>query len=254
MYMPNCKDFLVVFDFDGVIWDTVDECFHVGYRTFGKIKKKIPGNPEQIKRAFRSGRFLARTGDDFFIILHLINENPEIDFENLPFEEFIAHRKKLKDEISLFSREFYTERSRLQKENSDVWLQMQGPFPGVLEQLPDIKENFQNLVICSAKDRASIDILLKLHDQKHEVYGREISTHKPDQIINLSRKENIPTERMIFLDDLLENLQHVQVLGVKTAMADWGYSNERQRQAALNAGIPIISRHNLKDALSKLCY
>jgi FMN phosphatase YigB (HAD superfamily) len=241
----NTSDYLVAFDFDGVIWDTVDECYFIGYPIFKLIEGEILADTSLIKDQFRKGRFLAKDADDFYIILRLLKENIEIDFEQINYKQMEKFRDDLNDKAKEFSKAFYFERGRHQDEDFDAWLSLQGPYPGIPEQLPLIKESFKDLIICSTKDSRSIEKMLQKYNQSYKIYGRESSTDKKEQFKKVVEDYNISIDKIIFIDDILENLIKVKTLGINCFLANWGYNGSIDYDKLQQADIPVIKMDNI---------
>jgi len=89
------KSFLLALDFDGVIWDSVDEAFYTGYLAFRSLEGEIELDYELLKEQFRQGRFLVKAANDVYIIFHLLKENPEMDFSTFSIDEFHSLRDVL---------------------------------------------------------------------------------------------------------------------------------------------------------------
>jgi phosphoglycolate phosphatase-like HAD superfamily hydrolase len=245
--------YLVATDADGVIWNTVDECFYVAYPIFQKIEGNISNETDRLQTKFREGRFLAKNGEDFFIILKLIKDNPDVDFYKVTLDNLNELREILKDRLEGFAQSFYQERKKLQTENPDAWLSLQTSYPGVPEQLSLLKADFLDLVICTTKDSDSINLLLKKEGQSYPVLGRDFSTHKPDQMKKLRESYSITSDRILFIDDLLENLLPVKEEGVHVFMAKWGYNNRKEQKKAEKLGIPLLDINNIHSQLSDYC-
>jgi phosphoglycolate phosphatase-like HAD superfamily hydrolase len=248
----SAKDFLVASDFDGVMWDSVDECFHVGMAVFGEMEGKIDAGEEVLMRGFRQGRFLARTGDDFYILLNFLREDPHFDFGKLSYGDFVEARAKLRPQAKVFVDGFYRERKRMRDEEPERWKTMHRFYPGVMEQLAGIQAKFLDFVICTTKDEKSVSVLLESAGLKIDVYGRELSTHKPDQMAVLTKKYGIPHQRIIFIDDMMENLITVRGEGVNVAMASWGYNTPGEVERARGMGIPILGMQDIAGQLESI--
>ncbi|MCE1245914.1 MAG: hypothetical protein LWY06_04655 [Firmicutes bacterium] len=246
------NNYVAAFDFDGVVWDSVDECFHTGRRFFDSLRDLDPQIEEKIKKKFRQGRYLAKNGDDFFINFRLIEENPLIDFNKITFGQYYSFREIWKEEITDFAVKFYNERAKLQKDEPELWASWQRPMPGIMEQLPLVKERFKDVAVCSTKDKATIELLFEKYGQKYSVYGREHSKYKPDQINSLSLEKNTPPDKIIFIDDLIENLQQVQTTGAICVLTKWGYNNEAQWQKGKELGFHLIGPENIADQLEAI--
>jgi phosphoglycolate phosphatase-like HAD superfamily hydrolase len=243
--MSNLKDFIIAFDFDGVIWNSVNECLHVGYEVFKGLEGAINIDAETLKIRFAGGRYLVRTGSDFYIVLKLIQEDPSIDFPLVNNDYFYSLRDKYKDSIDKFTHLFYKNRNERKHNNFNQWLSLQGPFPGVIEQLPEIKAKARDLVICTTKDEDSIKKLLAVYKQDYHVYGRDFSTNKKEQMLHLAKSHNLSPENIVFIDDLLENLLQVKNAGVIPVMSGWGYNNRKEWQKAEELGIRIIEKEKI---------
>lgn len=252
------KNYVLAFDFDGVIWNSVDECFYVGLKVMGEMDK-LPFMVSDtacntLLARFREGRFLAQSGEDFFVILQLALENPEIDFCRFSFEEFYWLRENFACEMAEFAQIFYQERRRMQGENLSGWLSLQGPYQDVLEQLPRLREEFMDLAICSTKDRNTINLLLGRYGQEYSVYGREFSRRKDEQMMALAEEKGVSPSRIIFIDDIFENLLQARNAGVIGVIADWGYNSPAQHRSAEKIGFPVISRSDLSGQLGEIVY
>ncbi len=243
------KDYIAAFDFDGVIWNSVDECFFLADKVFREMGEELLGDYRSLRNKFREGRYLAKTGDDFYITLKMIQKNPATDFEKVTYEEYYSYRETFSTQLKIFAVKFYDLRRKIQQEDPEKWLSLQGPFEGILKQLPLVKEKFKDLVICSTKDRESIRLLLFRHGLEFTIFGREDSTHKSDQIKALSEKLETPPNKIIFIDDLVENLKHVTEMGCIGVLAEWGYNNPKVWKEAKEKGFFLLTKENITGQL-----
>ena len=239
------KEYIAAFDFDGVIWNSVDECFFLGNEVFREMGEELPGDYRVLRKKFREGRFLAKTGDDFYITLKMMQDNPDIDFGKVTYEKYYSYRESLSAQMKTFADKFYALRKKMQNDDPEKWLSLQGPFDGILRQLPLIQQSFKDLVICSTKDRESIRLLLFRHGLEFTIFGREDSTHKSEQIKALSEKMETPAEKIIFVDDLVENLKHVTEMGCIGVLADWGYNNPKIWAEAQENNFFLLTKENI---------
>jgi len=241
----NTKDYLIAFDFDGVIWNSINECFYIGYDIFIEMAGEIARERDFVREKFFSGRYLAKTSNDFFTLFHLIKENPHIDFLSVSLEDFLLWREKLRVKGDIFFKRFFAERIKLQEENPDFWISLQGPYPGMIEELWKIKNTFQDIVICSNKDKRSIEMLLGKYGFSCDIYSREYSTYKPEQIKKLCQDRNISYDKIIFIDDMTENLLDLRKIGINVTMTSWGYNSKEDQKKMAHKGIMIIKQGDL---------
>ncbi len=249
--MSFLKEYLLVSDFDGVFIDSVYECFFLGYNVYTERFEKLMGSKDHLYNKFRQGRHLARSGGDFFILFYIISKNPDVNFDTVTFEEFISYRDKLPNQIKEFSEAFYNERAKVRKEDFKKWLSLQEPYKDVVDQLPKLKESFRDFIICSSKDRESIRETLKTFSFSCKIYGREDSLYKPDIIKKVAKEYGIPTSKVIFIDDMMENLLAVRKANATVFMASWGYNTPKEQKEAQSLNIPILKPKNIVEQIEK---
>lgn len=238
-------------DFDGVFIDSVYECFFLGYKVYAEKFGELLGNRNHLYSKFRQGRHLARSGGDFFILFYIMSKNPDVNFDTVTIEEFISYRDKLTDQIKEFSEAFYNERAKIRKENFKKWLSLQKPYKDVVNQLPKLKESFRDFIICSSKDRESIRETLKIFSFSCKIYGREDSLYKPDIIRKVAKEYGMPASKVIFIDDMMENLLAVRKANAIVFMASWGYNTPKEQREAQNLHIPILKPKNIIEQIEK---
>jgi beta-phosphoglucomutase-like phosphatase (HAD superfamily) len=105
------KPRVLALDFDGVIWDSAGECFEVGWRAYKELFG-VDMSGQANRQRFLAGRPLARTGHDFFIILRLMESQPDLDLLGFHLPEFVKLRTQLAVEADRFNALFYALRSK----------------------------------------------------------------------------------------------------------------------------------------------
>lgn len=228
---------ILALDFDGVIWDSVGECFVVARRTY----QHLYGLPvADLERTFRSGRWLVNTGGDFLLVLQLASADPDGDLTTFPRERFEQLRVERKDEVETFAKEFYALREKLRDGHWAEWASYQHAYPNFLEQLKQVIPMFSELVVCTTKDTRSAAMLLESVGLKPEIWGREHGVDKHAQIEDLCRRRGVQGSDVVFLDDLIQNLDSVRPTGARCGLAAWGYNTPDERRRAAAAGYPVL--------------
>jgi phosphoglycolate phosphatase-like HAD superfamily hydrolase len=245
---------VLALDFDGVIWDSVGECFVMARRVYTEMY----GLPcSDLEAAFRRGRWLVRTGGDFLLILQLAMADPEGDLTGFPKAEFEKLQREKAAETEAFSKEFYALREKTRDENWNEWISFQQPYPLLLQQFEDLRKVFDQVVVCTTKDTRSAHALLASAGLELPIYGKELAVHKGDQIKALCQQHGVEPSQIFFIDDLVENLDQVRPSGVACALAAWGYNTPAERQRAVAEGYPVLEVFNLaldlKTLLSERC-
>lgn len=235
---------VLALDFDGVIWDSAGECFQTGWRAYQELTGKNLSN-RAYERGFLRGRPLARTGHDFFILLRLMEDDPDRDLAQMTHEQFVKERGHYAAEAAKFDRVFYLLRSHFRDKEPELWTSWQQSYPEVMKVLDEWENKFDGVALATTKDTASAEKLLSTTGRKWPVFGKEFSEHKADQICGIASHFKVEPEQMLFIDDLLENLQQVAATKVKTALAAWGYNLLDSQKEAVELGHAVVQPSEL---------
>lgn len=240
---------VLALDFDGVIWDSVGECFVMARRVY----TEMTGLPcSDLEAAFRRGRWLVRTGGDFLLLLQLAMADPERDLTHFPKAEFERLQREKAAEMAEFSKAFYALREKTREEHWQEWASFQQPYPLLLQQFEELRKLFDAIVVCTTKDTKSAQALLASAGLDLPIYGKELALHKGDQIAALCREHQVTPEQIFFIDDLVENLDQVRPTGAACGLAAWGYNTAAERQRAVSEGYPVLEVFALAQDLKNL--
>ena len=194
------KPYLIALDFDGVLWDSVHECFVVGCIAYERLGGSFPSTRTE-EELFRSGRPFCKTGEDFYVVFRALEEYPATDFKSFSKEKFEELRQRYKNDSAVYESIFYEERGRMLKKDPDGWAALQSPYPGILTEIDILQKTYQHVAVATTKDEASAKFLLAKHHLSLEVVAKETSCDKIDQMHYLSEKYQI----LLFLN-ILYNL------------------------------------------------
>lgn len=236
---------ILALDFDGVVWDSVGECYQMARRAYRELLGKEAAECEP---AFRSGRWLVRCGGEFLLLLELAFENN--DLSGFSKDEWAQKAAANEARLLQFEPVFYRHRQLCRENETQAWLAMQSAYPEFLEELPRLQEAFTELVVCTTKDEASARQLLETVGLKLSIWAKEHGVHKGEQIRDLCQKRGVAATEICFVDDLLDNLEQVEPTGARLFLADWGYNTPAEQAAARARGIPVVS---VKGLAAQLC-
>lgn len=241
------KSFAIVFDFDGVIVDSLEECYLVAVKTYNSLGGNIKLSKKS-KLLYKKYRPYLRITEDHIPALKMIERGV---FRKDFMKKF---RKRFKEEVE-FVKRFYEIRKELQKENIRKWIRYHKPFPNVIDIIKRNERDW-NIFISSTKDKESIFKILRALGIKipiRKIFSREFSNNKVDHIKAISKIEKISEDKILFIDDVLENLEMVKKkTKAKVALASWGYTTKEHIKFAKKSGIEILSLNNLEEKLSEL--
>lgn len=229
-------------DFDGVIWNTQREGYFVSQLVWEDMFGRRALCSEE---AFKSGRWLARAGEEFGLILLLAEEAEErsgtADFSSFPMSEFARLAEKHRDMLSLFGKNLADMRVKMRESNLRQWLDWQNVNAGIKETVELLRERGLKIAVCTTKDTSSAEALLATVDLILPIWGKECSLDKRITLRRLIESFEAEPSEVLFVDDLLDNLLHVRPLGVNMALAAWGYNNEASRRQARELGIKVLN-------------
>ncbi|HLC47901.1 MAG TPA: HAD hydrolase-like protein [Candidatus Norongarragalinales archaeon] len=228
---------VLIWDFDGVIVDTVRECYILTLRTIAKQRPYLASEAGIEKfspipfRDFETYRSKSVNAADFFAnyILHMAGK--ELNEENL---EMVTekHRPFLKK----MDVAFYEEREKLMNEDKDAYFRTLKVYKGIPEVLGALSGLGIRHAIMSARDSHSIRQILahfKLLSHFEFIIGHEVNKgdrHVKGKQISLLKRHfagmqgPIPDTSIeyFFIDDIPFNLR--KVAGeTELLFAGWGY-------------------------------
>lgn len=209
-------------DFDGVLCDSIDECFVTGYNAYYSAKINTPVEaPTENYRFFCHHRYLVAPADDFFLLFYAF-ERGIGELNRGTFEQLKALTISMR---ANFTSNFFQHRNT-RKQESTHWASLHRMYQQSSLVLLD---TFPKFYIVTTKDRDSIERLAAVHGYVHKllgIYSREISVDKLTLFENLFSDANInpANQRVIFVDDNQEHLEKVRILPLDSFLAGWGYT------------------------------
>jgi FMN phosphatase YigB (HAD superfamily) len=138
---------------------------------------------------------------------------------------FITLLKEHAQDIEGYEEAFFSARDRLRKNGIAEWLALHHAYPWVNARWEKLKESFEFFVV-SNKDSFSIGLILahlNLPISEDHIFGKEFGMQKRRIIEAIMSEENIPKDKVYFIDDHHAHLMDVADLGIRLFFAGWGY-------------------------------
>lgn len=210
-------DKILFLDFDGVLFDTVDEAYQVCINTKLFRGKILPLNSLFLFRKYRP--FVGPAWNYYYIIYSIINNTPLRNIDDF----------YLTDEVRKFEDDFFATRARIQKNYSN-WLKYNKKYP-FLDELKQIIDKNIQVYIITTKDKKTVKDLLnnyKIDFIDNEFILDKNSFYKfgskKEIILNVLKNKNY---KALFIDDLYSHLKLCEnIKNLKLIQADWGYIDE----------------------------
>jgi phosphoglycolate phosphatase-like HAD superfamily hydrolase len=246
---------LLALDFDGVISNSAPEAFVVALRTYVVMKEKtalrdpsarVSGEAapalgvvrgHELYRPFLELMPLGNRAEDYAVILAAVESGRELSDQAAydAFREGIDLRW-LRD----YHKRFYQLRARLSSSDPEGWLRLMSPYESFLDVLRR-RKNDAVLSVATAKDRGSVRKLLRAYGiddlfSEDHVLDKETGVSKSAHLEHLQGKSGWQFSDMTFVDDKVNHLDDVGRLGVRCALATWGFNGPREEVLARAAG------------------
>jgi len=242
------KNFAIVFDFDGVIINSIDECYYVGVEAYNRIGGNLKFC-KKTKNLYKKARPYIRITEDHLPTFYMIEKG---FFDPSLLKTF---KKNLKRKEKEYVKKFYEIRKDFQKKDFKGWLSMHKPFYEIVKFM---KKNIKrwNIFISTTKNKEAVKIILKsisFKFQPSKIFSREFSTDKSKHIKEISKRYGIEEEKIIFIDDNLENLINIK-RNTKAIplLASWGYINKEILKNARKNKIKIINKNEFEKEIVKI--
>ena len=256
---------ILVFDFDGVISNSVHDSFRTAVNTYRAFRQ---GHRLPVDRALESAedtfRFeqehpevfdafnrllpLGNHAKDYCVILTALDRNEAGRIQDQ--EDFDAFKQSVPaDEQNAYYRLFYEIREALQKKDIEEWARLLPIFPGVAEALRILKDRCI-LAIATSKDRISVDVQLEKYGiadcfQPENILDKEAGESKRNHLTRLRERHGVPFHSLHFIDDKVLHLVSVKSLGVQGYLALWGFNTPREHTVAKKEGFRLLRLEDL---------
>ena len=221
----NKPSTLIALDFDGVVIDSIEECYQVSKDVYYGFNQ-IDFDEVLYKSLFFEYRGLVGPAHEYLILHQLLNNHLFHDI-GLGKENYEILKNKI-DTATLdrFEFLFFSKRTYYQKTNFLKWVEL-NPITDFGNYL--IPRNNEDIYIVTTKNRFATEALLKHYKiSVREIFANdEIKTFgtKGKLISNILDRERI--EQAYFIDDSISHLETVDDNRIKCFFADWGYGKNR---------------------------
>jgi hypothetical protein len=214
----------VFLDFDGVIVDSVRECYMVSRDVYFDSAPE-GSNTSKHEELFFQFRGLVKPAHEFLILHQAIDSF--LSGNSLQVPALFEEKKKASsaENNETFEKLFFARREIYQRD-LETWLKM-NPLTNYGKYLQGKK--LKNYHIVTTKNLKSVELLLNYHGIVIEkIYDKEhckIPGGKGSVILEIMK--NFSLETGIFVDDVVGHLETVKDERVKCYFADWGYGKNK---------------------------
>lgn len=241
----------LVVDFDGVIADSARESFAVALATYRDLRPDSRLTHEgRIYRAFVEFMPLGNRAEDYGVILAAIESKAALT-DQKAYDAF--RESENPDWLLHYHRRFYEIREAMARNDPRGWRALMPPYAAFVDLLKR-RAGEVLYALATAKDRASVESLLREYGiadlfVPERIMDKEAGPRKAAHLEALQARLGVDWTEITFVDDKVNHLDAVAPLGVRCALAAWGYNGPREWALARELGYVVCT---LADAESRL--
>lgn len=212
---------VLVLDFDGVICDSLAECFASSWTAFHVLFRKAdPGVPTLAqKAAFARLRPFIRTGEDFVVIQDLIWRG--IDVRDQPEFDAHVHRAGVENRTA-FRNLFYQARAEMLERDRAGWLGLNKIYPHMAHAFTLLPPDAPLFILSTKKPRFIAEILAE-HDITVAEKRIVLSESEPKLVTVEKIRKAGGFLRAILVEDQIDAIKDNRNEAIQAYLAQWGY-------------------------------
>ncbi len=215
------KRSLLVLDFDGVICDSIDECFVSSWIAYYELYRRehAPQVPVRLRAEFARLRPFIRSGEDFVLIQSILSKGVPVP-DQAAFDA--AAERAGVETLRTYRELFYAARRDLLSRDRAFWLSLNRIYPHIVAAFALLPVDAPVHILSTKRLEYITETLSEAH------------IHFPHARIHLSpTSTKLPTvealrvaggfERAVFVDDQIDYLLGNDNPQVDAYLASWGY-------------------------------
>ena len=240
----------VVFDFDGVVCDSTNECMVTAWNTWerwsnsDRFRCDLSKFTNSDKESFRKLRPYVRGAGEYYIVMRVLNSTNEIVNNQNDFDALV---NLWKDQLKPFKDMFFIERNRLRKKDLDGWIQLHENYHDVIKVMKNLN-NENRVLVATLKDGKSVRMILErnnIHISKENILDQSMISSKLEALNHFISVKKINKQELCFIDDNVTHLIEPKKHGFHVFLSAWGETLPEYKEKALKENISILE--NIKE-------
>jgi len=239
----------VVFDFDGVVCDSTNECMVTAWNAWERLNnrnnfRRSLSEFNQIEtNTFQPLRPYVRGAGEYYILMRSINfSNQSITTQ----KDFDKLRLEWKDQLLPFKAIFFQERQRLRNEDLNSWIDLHEIYDEVIMVMKELHEQ-DRLLIATLKDGESVRLILNkngININLDDILDQSQISSKLEALDYFVKIKNIKKNELCFIDDNVTHLTEPSNNNYNVFLSGWGNTIEDHKRIAAKENITIIESIN----------
>lgn len=239
---------MLIFDFDGVLIDSLDEVTLTVYNTAtGQQVTCLTDLAQPLVELFRRNRFHVQPiGDGILLMNWCLRKYPDEPERILQPQEYRAIIDTAAEPVARRSRQVYETRQRFVERDATGWTALHRPFQPLWNELVR-RQNQCGFAILTNKNRTATGRLCRhfgLNISSKDIYSGDNGVSKIENMQHIQQRFGANT--YYFLDDSLKNLQELDRAFSRRKkvlvplLAAWGYTGPEDQKLARNSGYDVL--------------
>jgi len=233
---------IIVFDFDGVVCDSSDECMVSSWNAWeewegrGNFRNDLSEFTENNKLNFRKIRPRVRGAGEYYILRRAFSEGISIDNQ----EVYDKLEEEWKEHIVPFKTIFFKAREKLRRDDINAWIDLHPIFNGVVEVMKILNDQ-NRLFIATLKDAKSVKLILKnkgIEIKENRLLDQSQIKSKLQALDKFRKQTGCNKKDMVFIDDNVTHLLEPKNEKYTVFLTTWG--------PVLDEYLSIAKIHNIR--------
>ena len=239
---------MLIFDYDGVLMDSVREIAVTAYNMLNNtIATRLDRLPQNALELFLRNRFHVQPIGDAPVLMDYCLEIGEVEPDKLMSpEEYDEIIKQVEEPVAARTTRFFETRNLFKTKNLKAWTELNAPVQPLWQIM--IAKPTENLVLLTNKNReATISLShhfgLKISDKN--VYSGDHGTTKIANMREIVQRFRKPA--YAFIDDSVKNLREIdehfnkKEHKISLIFATWGYTGPDDARTARGFGYQVVT-------------
>jgi FMN phosphatase YigB (HAD superfamily) len=249
---------MLIFDFDGVLMNSVDEVVLTAYNaaTASLITSvaKIPSTPFKM---FKNNRFHVQQIGDAIPLMNWCLENRQFDLKKiLTLEEYRAIVAGADTALIDRTNLSYEARKRFIETDTTRWLALHHPYRPLWDEL--VKRRSHPFVILTNKNHNATLRLCRhfgLDIKAGDIYSGDRGVTKIENMLRI--RDRFGRQQLSFIDDSVKNLKELddyfnqEKRQLSLLLAAWGYTGPGDAGIATESGYVVVNQSEVIELLNR---
>ena len=240
---------MLIFDFDGVLINSLDEVVLTAYNAATDRLVTRPAEvPPDLVEMFKNNRFHVQPIGDAIALMHWCLVHRQKDVQKiLTREEYLAITRRADAALTERTNRIYAARKRFIDRDIKRWFALHQTYQPLWDEL--IRHQHHPFVILTNKNHDATWRLCRhfgLDIDAGDIYSRDNGATKIENMLQIQAR--FGRQQFFFIDDSIKNLQELDLhfnrneKQLSLALASWGYIGAGDAKMAPESGYPALQQ------------